>query len=142
MNKSIYRVLAICLWSLCFSVTAGQQTQHKGDIKDLMHGVWAEFYNDDGKILSYMTYLPEGRFHGYGYLDEDLASYWFADGLWLMSGDQSCIVFTYDSFGIMKEGEPSCVTILSVKEKVLIYRDNEDNSVHTMKRVSTGFIKE
>ena len=45
-----------------------------------MQGVWAESYTDDGKILSYMTYLPEGRFHAFGYLDDDIRSYWFADG--------------------------------------------------------------
>lgn len=121
--------------------SATKQTSSVEDFKSLMHGVWAEFYTKEGKVLSYMTYFPEGRFHGYGYLEDDVRSYWFADGLWYIKGNQSCIVFTFDSFGAMKNKEESCVSILSVTEEKLMYRDNTDNSIHTLKKVSSGYLR-
>ena len=127
---------------LCGPTFASKQIESKQNFEKLMQGVWAESYTDDGKILSYMTYLPEGRFHAFGYLDDDIRSYCFADGVWKMVGDQSCIVFKFDSFGITNKDELDCVTILSVDDNTLIYYKNDkDKSIHTLKRISTGFIK-
>lgn len=141
MSTRMYRVIITILLLVCTSVSATKQVESKQNFKNLMHGVWAEFYTDEGKILSYMSYLPEGRFHAFGYLEDDVRSYWFADGLWKMDGDQSCVVFKFDSFGAMQKDELSCVTVLSVTKDTLIYRDNTDNSINTLKRVSTGFVQ-
>ncbi|QTL35001.1 MULTISPECIES: hypothetical protein [Pseudoalteromonas] len=141
MSTRMYRVIIIILLLVCTSVGATKHVSSKHDFKSLMHGVWAEFYTEEGKILSYMSYLPEGRFHAFGYLEDDVRSYWFADGVWKMDGDQSCVVFKFDSFGAMPKDEILCVTVLSVTSDTLIYKDNIDNSVNTLKRVSTGFIQ-
>ena len=52
-----------------------------------------------------MSYIPEGRFHAYGYYDVSKKDYWFADGIWEMTGNISCTVFEYDSFGLMDKSE-------------------------------------
>ena len=137
----MFRVILLITVFVCVSAGASKLSEPAANFEKSMHGVWAEFYTDDGKILSYMTYLPEGRFHAYGYLEDDVRSYWYADGLWKMIGDQSCIVFTFDSFGLTEKGESSCVTIISVTDTTLIYKDNQDNAINTLKRVSTGFLE-
>ncbi|WDE07715.1 hypothetical protein SG34_012935 [Thalassomonas viridans] len=141
MSTRMYQVIISILLLVCTSVSATKQIESKQGFKSLMYGVWAEFYTEEGKILSYMSYLPEGRFHAFGYLEDDLRSYWFADGLWKMNGDQSCVVFKFDSFDVMEKDELSCVTVLSVTTDTLIYRDSTDNTINTLKRVSTGFVQ-
>jgi hypothetical protein len=128
------------VFSLLFSCV-GYATAPYADsnnFKALMHGIWAEIYTDEGEILSYMSYIPAGRFHAYGYFDDSKTNYWFADGIWKMRGNQSCIVFEYDSFEIMDRKEEMCVTILSVTTDELRYLDNDDGKIETLKRVSNG----
>ncbi|MBE0388708.1 hypothetical protein PLUTE_a5013 [Pseudoalteromonas luteoviolacea DSM 6061] len=135
------RVILLLFIFLCGSSFASKQVAPKPNFEKLMQGVWAESYNEDGKILSYMAYLPEGRFHAFGYLENDIRSYWFADGVWKMVGEKSCIIFTFDSFGITNKDELDCVTVISVNDTTLVYRDDKNNSINTLKRVSTGFIE-
>lgn len=110
------------------------------DLKSALHGLWAELYTAEGEILTYMYYLPEGKFHAYGYLEESKNEFWFAFGNWKMKGDQSCINFLFDTYGVMDPNEELCVQVVSVNNDVFIYRDNDDGETHTLRRVSTGWL--
>lgn len=107
-----------------------------------LQGLWADLYTDDGEILSYMYYLPEKKFHAFGYFDEEKNEFWFAFGNWEMKGNKSCIRFLFDSHGISNPREEMCVTVISVTKDTFIYLDDESGEQETLKRISDGHLKE
>lgn len=121
------------------SFSVAEELAFKGDLLKI-HGVWAELYSDSGEIFSYMVYLPEGRFHAFGYLNGNKANYWFANGFWQMKQAQSCIIFNFDSYGMMEKYKESCMTIVSVNDDELVFLDPLDGKTETLKRVSTGYL--
>ncbi|WP_299003799.1 hypothetical protein [uncultured Shewanella sp.] len=134
------RIILIFLIGFNLIACSSSSGTKENDIKSLLHGVWAEYYTPEGEIISYVTYIPEGRFHGFGYYDENKTEYWFAHGLWEMRGNQSCIKFQFDTYGMMDPNEEFCVEVLSVTEGTFIYKDNVDGKKEILKRVSTGYL--
>lgn len=120
------RIILICLMSFYLTACSSHSMTIDDDIKALLHGVWAEDYTSEGEIISYVTYIPEGRFHAFWYTDENKREYWFAHGLWEMKGNQSCIKFQFDTYGMMDPNEEFCVEVISVTEGIFIYKDNVD----------------
>ena len=139
MNQ-IFLVL-ITSFILFFSTPTFAETSSEESLKAKLHGLWAEFHLENGEILSYMHYIPEGKFHAYGYLEENKEEFWFAFGNWEVKDNQSCIVFLFDTYRVMANAGEICVTVLSVTEDTFIYKDNQDGATETLKRVSDGFLQ-
>lgn len=137
--KNFIFVILMVIHNFAWCITP---TDTSKSFNTLMYGVWAELFTSKGEILSYMVYVPEGKFHAFGYLDEEKQFYWFANGDWKMKDNQSCITFTFDSTGLMDLPEEFCVTVLSVTNDEFIYSDNHDGKIYTLKRVSTGYLNQ
>lgn len=135
MIRTLILVL-ISVFLLSCSSTKNVNEDNNLDAK--LHGLWAELYTEDGEILSYVYYLPEGKFHAFGYIEENKNEFWFAFGDWKMLADQSCIKFLFDTYGIMNPNEEMCVTVVSVTDDTFIYMDKDTGQTQTLKRVSNG----
>ncbi|WP_444902177.1 hypothetical protein ACJJIG_04405 [Microbulbifer sp. SSSA007] len=86
----------------------------------LVQGTWAE-YVQDSEIKVYATYLPDGRYHSFGYFLPDFKKYFFADGYWRIEGDSSCIYITYLSTDDFAPGDVLCNRIVSLSEQEFVF---------------------
>ena len=137
MTKKSINVLSALF---CLILTPIALSAAEDDYNKLIIGTWAEEIDSRGNIYFYDTYFPNGKMHGYGYVEPmDPNSYFFADGTWEIKNGMSCITITYSSDKLIKPGEYWCDKIVKLNHEVFIYQSEGKNI--TMYRVSDGSVK-
>ena len=114
------RPIALISLILLLSACAAPIKKDTSSFSELVQGTWAE-YIEDGEIKVYVTYLPDGRFHTFGYYPPDFSKYFFADGFWRIEDDQSCIYISYISAGSHSAGDVLCNRIVSLNERSFVF---------------------
>ena len=87
----------------------------------------------DGEIKAYTAYLPDGRFHTYGYLPPEYQIYFYADGHWNIRGGKSCIEVSFDNLRLFESGHTFCDEIVELSDSIFTFR--QDGVDITMRRV-------
>lgn len=132
------KILSTVIISIFISSCDLNDKKPNKSIKDLIVGTWAEFYDHDGKITIYATYLDDGIYNTFGYIPPENKEYVFASGKWWLEDNQSCVELSLSSHPVFEQGFKSCVDIISIDSDKFIFEIEGNKTI--MKRVTNGYL--